>query len=137
MENRSVYPVNLELRQEGGQPVIAGSFPYGSTATVSDRGRVRKERFEPHAFDFVLQESELHREVNFLYGHNPNTPLASRQAGTFSLEDTATALSFQATLPVQGEQPSWVQDFLLAHRAGLVREYLPVSRTSLQCSVPS
>ena len=36
----------LEIRQSGRGRVLHGSFRYGSTATVRDRGRVRKERFE-------------------------------------------------------------------------------------------
>ena len=118
METRAVYPVQLELRQEGNRPVIIGRFPYGEVATVSDRGRIRKETFEPRAFEFAVNDTT--REINFLAGHSFNRPLASRRAGTLTLEDRADGLSFEAVLPPEGEQPTWMMDFLLARRAGLV-----------------
>ena len=34
----------LEIRRRGGGSVLSGAFRYGRTATISDRGRVRKER---------------------------------------------------------------------------------------------
>lgn len=124
LETRSVYPVDLELRQDGDRPVIAGAFPYGAQATIASRGRVRKERFEPRAFDFVVNQ-EVERDVNLLYGHDFNTPLANRSGGTLSLVDGEDALRFEATLPPEGEQPTWVRDALLAHRAGLIRGISP------------
>lgn len=123
LEIRSVFPADLELRQDGNRPVISGRFPYGSTATVAATGRVRKERFEPRAFGFAVQD--VSREINFLMGHSLQTPLASRRAGTLDLVDSDDALSFQATLPPEGEQPTWVRDFLLAHRAGLISGISP------------
>jgi len=119
IETRAVYPVDLELRQGG----FRGFFPYGSTATVRDRGRVRKERFQPHAFRFAVED--LNREINFLYGHNLSQPLASRSAGTLILTDTAAGLEFDAELPPEGRQPTWVRDFLLAHEAGMIRGISP------------
>ena len=127
METRSVYPVypvDLEIRQEGGRPIIAGMFPYGQMATVARTGRVRKEMFASRAFDFAINQ-EPEREINFLFGHSFNRPLASRRAGTFELEDGADAVRFQATLPPEDSQPSWVLDFLRAHRAGLVQGISP------------
>ena len=120
METRSIYPVDLEYRQgRGGRGIISGSFPYGQLATIGRAGRVRKERFSPKAFDFAINQ-EPEREINFLSGHSMNRPLASRRAGTLELDDRVDVLAFEATMPVESEQPSWVVDFLLARRAGLV-----------------
>ena len=125
LETRSVYPLDLECRQDQqGRPVVAGRFPYGQTATIASTGRVRKERFASHAFDFTINQ-EPEREINFLFGHSFNRPLASRKAGTLALEDRADAVLFEATLPPAGEQPTWVLDFLHAHRAGLIRGISP------------
>ena len=43
---------------------------------LADRGKVRKERIMPGAFDFTLDDPSL--EVNLLFGHDFNMPLASR-----------------------------------------------------------
>ena len=120
METRSVYPVDLECRQgPGGRAIIAGSFPYGRQATIGRTGRVRKEKFNSRAFDFAINQ-EPEREINFLLGHSMNRPLASRRSGTLALEDRDDALTFEATMPVEDDQPSWVRDFLRARRSGLI-----------------
>ena len=44
----AIYPIDeLEVRADGGRMRISGRFAYRATATMADRGRVRKERFEP------------------------------------------------------------------------------------------
>lgn len=48
------WPGQLEVRQEDGERVLTGAFPYNSLAVVMDRGVVRKERFAPGAFDFPV-----------------------------------------------------------------------------------
>ena len=43
-----MYPIldgSLEVRQRGSSRILGGSFPLGRTATIRNRGRVRKERF--------------------------------------------------------------------------------------------
>ena len=45
----------LEIRQRGGGRLLAGSFPYARTATVRDRGRVRKETFRLGAFSWQIR----------------------------------------------------------------------------------
>ena len=57
MEQSTIYPVELEVRQSGGRMRIAGRFAYRATATMADRGRVRKERFEPGAFRFAVEDA--------------------------------------------------------------------------------
>lgn len=114
METRTVYP--LEIRQSGR--TIKGRFQYGSTATMSDRGKARKERFAPRAFSYAVDDPE--REIHLLAGHSFDRPLASKRGGTLELEDTAEGLSFSATLPEEGEMPTYMVDMLKQIRAGLV-----------------
>ena len=118
METRSVYPVELELRQEGERPVLTGRFTYGAQATIASTGRVRKERFRPRAFEYAVRSPD--REVNLLYGHDLNRPLARKLNGSLELEDAEDALTFRAILPPEADQPSWVSDALAAQRAGLI-----------------
>ena len=115
METRAVWPV-LELRQDGSE--LTGRFPYRRQATIRDRGRVRKERFEPGAFRFAVDDPA--REIHLLAGHSFDRPLASRAGGSLELEDSEDALAFRATLPPEGERPSWMDDTTRALRAGLV-----------------
>ena len=114
METRSVYLVDLELRQEGERPVIAGRFPYGGLAVIGTR---RQERFMAGVFAASLKAEA---EINFLLSHDMARPLASRNAGTLVFEDSAEALEFRATLPETGQQTTWQRDFLLAHGQGLI-----------------
>ena len=115
METRSVYPVDLELRQDGERPVIAGRFPYGGLAIIGTR---RQERFMAGAFAATLRDSGT--DINFLLSHDMARPLASRNAGTLVFEDSAEALEFRATLPERDQQTTWQRDFLLAHGQGLL-----------------
>ena len=125
LEIRSVYAVDLEVRQAGERPVISGPFPYNSLAITSNGGRQRKERFAPGAFEYVLRPDQKAREVNFLMGHDLNQPLAARSAGTLELADTPAALSFEATLPAEALQTTWQRDFMLAHNQGLIKGISP------------
>ena len=132
------YEGALEIRQDGDRPTLTGRFPYGSTATISDRGRVRKERFMPHAFRYavevaqplqdILQEAvdELRqRQIDLLVGHSYNRPLASTRNGTLVLTDSADAVTFTATLPPAGSQPSWVRDAIDSIDSGLMKGISP------------
>ena len=100
----------LELRQVGGVSRLVGRFPYGRLATIQDRGRVRKERFAPRAFDYALEDD---REVNLLVGHSFDRPLASRSTGSLRLADSDDGLAFEADLPAAGDRPSYMVDALL------------------------
>ena len=121
-----VWPVNLEVRQEDdGSATVAGSFPYGSTATVADRGRVRKERFARGAFEHSVSGAGANERLDLLVGHDFNRPLASRQAGTLEVQETPDALTFEAALPADAEQPSWMRDALLAAKGGLLQGVSP------------
>ena len=116
LETRAAWPVELELRASGRQ--IFGAFKYGSTATVSDRGRRRKESFAPRAFRFAVDDPE--REINLLLGHDFNNALASRRAGSLVLEDTDAALVFRAELPVEAAQTIAQVDAVKQLRQNLV-----------------
>ncbi len=115
-DDYGIWPVFLEYRQRGR--TLTGEFPYGKTATISDRGRVRKEHFTPGAFSFSVQDPT--RDINLLAGHSFDRPLASKLGGTLKVEDTPKALTFRATLPAENDQPSWMRDAVLSIRGGLV-----------------
>ena len=151
----AVWPCELEIRARGRK--LRGSFPYNSTAVVSDRGRVRKERIRPGAFSWqlrefknlqsqaagekglneakaaLLREEMARRNVDLLRGHNFDRPIASLLGDTLELDDTATALRFEATLPEN--PPSWVTDTARAVEAGLIRGVSPGFRVPPRSAV--
>lgn len=116
-----IFDAQLEIRQRGGGRVLSGRFNYGSMATIRDRGRVRKERFEPRAFAFAIEDES--RNIDVLAGHDFGKPLASRKAGTLTIEDSTAAVVFEARLP--DDPPSWVIDAERAIAAGLMTGLSP------------
>ena len=116
----SDYPVfeaaELEIRQSGRGRVLHGSFRYGSTATIRDRGRVRKETFEPRAFRNAIEDEA--RQIDVLVGHDYGKPIASRKAGTLQIADGEDGVTFEAQLP--DDPPSWITDAERAVAAGLM-----------------
>ena len=130
---RAVYPVEvLELRQEGRQ--LRGRFPYRSMATVADRGRTRKETFQPRAFAYAVEDTS--REIHLLAGHSYDRPLARKLNGSLVLEDRDDGLEFVAELPAEDEQPTYMQDLLNTMRAGLVGGISPGFRVPPSNVVP-
>ena len=120
------WPGNLEVRQQpDGSAAVSGSFPYESTATISDRGRVRKERFARGAFAYSVSGAGSDERLDLLVGHDFDKPLASRQAGTLEVQETPDALTFEAALPADAEQPTWMRDALLAAKGGLLQGVSP------------
>ena len=111
----------LEIRRSGGSRTVRGRFNYSSMATIRDRGRVRKERFEPGAFRYAIEDDS--RQIDVLVGHDFGKPLASRKAGTLIIEDGADAVTFEARLP--DDPPSWVIDAERAIAAGLMTGLSP------------
>ena len=109
MGEYAAFEGNLEIRQFGGARSIVGTFNYGTTGTVSDRGRVRKESFASRAFRFAIDQ-EPNRKIDLLVGHDFGKPIASRQAGSLTITDGADAVRFEATLPDEALTPSWVLD---------------------------
>ena len=135
---RAVWPLaDLEIRQRrgGGGREIRGSFPYRRTATVRDRGRVRKERFGPRAFRFAIEAED--REINLLVGHKFDRNLASKLSGSLRLEDTAEAVRFRAFLPPEGQQPTYMRDAVLGLNAGLLTGISPGFRVPPPATVPA
>ena len=106
----------LEIRRSGGGRVLSGRFNYGSMATIRDRGRVRKERFEPRAFRFAIEDDS--RNIDVLVGHDFGKPIASRKAGTLEIADGDDGVTFEARLP--DDPPSWVVDAEKSIAAGLM-----------------
>ena len=115
---RAIFPVeDLEIRQRGSGRTLSGRFPYRSRAVVRDRGRVRKEEFRQRAFAFAVEDEA--REVHLLSGHSYDRPLASKRRGTLKLQDGDDGLRFEAELPPEAEQPTWMRDTVMALNAGL------------------
>lgn len=137
METRAIWPAaGLELRREGKRPVIAGRFPYGSLAVIADRGQVRKERIMPKAFSFALGKED-DREINLLFGHDFDKPLASRNNGSLILDDTDEALTFTATIADDLMDVTHVRDALAMLGAGLVTGISPGFRVPPKETVPN
>ena len=59
------------------------------------------------------------RNVDLLSGHSFNAPIASLRAGTLKLADADDALRFEADLPADARQPTWMRDTVLAVEGGL------------------
>lgn len=117
MDSFGYWPGELEIRARGGSRILTGRFNYGSTATIRDRGRVRKERFRSRAFKFAI-EDDPERRIDILVGHSFDKPIASRQAGTLIIKDSDEAVTFEAKLPA--DAPTWVADTEKAVAAGLM-----------------
>ena len=124
----------LELRQRGGVRELVGRFPYRAKAIMSDRGRVRKETFNPRAFDFSINQ-ELDRRIDILVGHDFGKPVASRQSGTLAIQDGDDAVSFVAQLP--NPAPSWVDDMERSIEAGIMTGLSPGFRIPPRAVVPN
>ena len=136
IEQRAIFEVlDLELRQRGGGRVLSGRFPYRSRATVSDRGRVRKEEFLQRAFAFAVEDET--REIHLLSGHSFDRPLASKRAGSLKLDDRDDGLRFEAELPEEAAQPSWMRDAVLALQGGLIGGISPGFRVPPPSVVPN
>lgn len=136
METRAIWDAaGLEVRREGKAPEIRGRFPYGGLAVIADRGAVRKERILPGAFNFTLDDPDL--EVNLLFGHSFDKPLASRKAGSLVLADTDDALTFTARIDPDLQDVSHVRDALAMLAAGLVTGISPGFRVPPKETVPN
>ena len=126
------WPGNLEIRQVNGSRLLTGTFPYGGLATMSDRGRVRKERINSGAFAFAIDDPDA--RIDLLVGHDFGKPIASRQSGTLEIQDNGDSVTFQATLP--DDPPSWVVDAEKAIAAGIMTGLSPGFRVPPLSVVP-
>ena len=85
----------------------------------------------------ALQRELASLDTNLLYGHDFNRPLASRLAGTLTLQSDDAALRFEATLPPAARQPSWMVDAVMGVRSGLVTGISPRFRVPPASVVPN
>ena len=150
-----VFDGNLEVRQSGRDRTIFGSFPYNRTATIRSGGRVRKERFNSGSLSWQVREftklqqrlsdeiatavddaqkaavrarfdDELERRNTFLLtGHDYNRAIADMRSGTLAVEHSEDAVKLRATIPPEGEAPTWVDDAVKAMRGGQLRGVSP------------
>ncbi len=134
----------LEIRARGSSRILSGKFPYGKTATVRDRGRVRKERINSRAFGWQVRRfQELQKElarvieegiekaqreiieeqleranVHVLSGHSFDKPLGDMLRKTARVADGDDALSFEVDLPDEKDMPSYMADVVKEIRTG-------------------
>ena len=143
MYELGIWEAGLELRAKGR--TLFGRFPFDKPATIRDRGTVRKEVFRRGAIGWQLREfeklqaqlskdiseaaaeaiREKQMEVHLLRGHSFDQPLASMKAGTFRLVEKPDGLEFEADLPEESKQPTWMVDTRLAVESGLMRGVSP------------
>ena len=106
--NGGYYPADLEIRQLFGISELRVTFKYEDVGVVRDRGKVRKETVAQGAFQYAIDHPE--RPIDLLYGHNFNTPIASRQSGTMTVEGTNDAVTILAKLPPAELTPTYLLD---------------------------
>ena len=145
-DSHIVLPGELEVRKRGTFNALGGKFPYSKTATVRDRGRVRKERVAPNGFGWqirkfaelqeqlgeaieagvdaarveLLQEELQRRNVHVLSGHDFNKPLGDMLSGTAKVTSTREALEFEVTLPAEDAMPTYMVDTVRQVQGGLL-----------------
>ena len=145
-----IFDAELEIRARGsGGGSLFGRFAYSQgpgrgMATVSDRGRVRKERIAGDAFGWqldafaklqkelgrviedavddarleVLRQALDRRNVHVLGGHSFDRPLGDLKSGA-KIVSTKKAVEFEIDLPPEADQPSYMRDTVRMIRAGL------------------
>ena len=149
METRAFWPAELEIRARGRR--LGGRFRYSrgsgdKMATVSDRGRTRKERIAGDAFGWQLRAFEQlqaeyagiankaleraraellrqemeRRNVHILSGHSFDKPLGDMRSGSAKITSTNEAIEFEVDLPADDEMPTYMRDTVSMIRAGLV-----------------
>ena len=145
-----IFDGTLEIRARGDRRTLAGRFPYSpgpgrGMATVSDRGRVRKERIAGNAFGWqierfgevqkqlskaiegavdqarieLLRQELERRNVHVLAGHAYDRPLGDLKGGTARIKSTREAVEFEVDLPADAEMPTYMADTMKQVRAGL------------------
>ena len=117
-------------------------------ATVSVRGKARKERIEPDAFGWQidrmaeiqeqmaaattsaieevqreivlekLRQEAERRNIHVLAGHSFDRPLGDVLRGTARVTSTRAAVEFEVDLPDEIDMPSYMQDTIKQIRTG-------------------
>ena len=108
------YRQSLITEVRATEDGISGMFPYGKDTVISGSGKVRKQRVQPGAFKFAIDAPD--REISLVIGDG-SRPLASKQAGSLRLTDTAEGLKFEVK---QLPKTSYAKDFLSLLRAGSI-----------------
>ncbi|MEM1072983.1 MAG: HK97 family phage prohead protease [Pseudomonadota bacterium] len=130
---------SLELRKRAsGAMALHGRFPYNTRAVLSDGGRTgrpRKEVIASRAFAYRVDRPE--EDIHLLIGHSYDRPLASRGAGTLSLNDSEDALTFEAKISAEMQEVSYVRDALAGIAAGLTIGLSPGFRIPPERTVPN
>ncbi|MEO0344473.1 MAG: HK97 family phage prohead protease [Pseudomonadota bacterium] len=116
----------VEIRQDqDGAVQLVGRFPYQSITILWDGGRTgqaRKEQIASRAFSKRISGDD---DIHLLIGHDFDRPLASRSAGNLRITEADDALSFSASISAKLRASPYVQDFLGALGAGLIRGLSP------------
>ena len=144
MTEHLAFIADLEIRQVDGANVLRGSMAYGQTATISNRGRVRKERLGPNAMGWqmarfaevqaemtanigrtidrarreILEEQLERRNVHVLVGHDFGKPLGDLKSGTARVTSTDESLTFEVDLPDPNDMPTYMMDAVKQVRSG-------------------
>lgn len=116
----------LEIRTlTGGVAVLRGRFPYQVETVLHDGGRTGQARKEQIAARAFAARIEAGSEIHFLAGHDPEKPIASRSAGSFTVNDSDDALTFEARISPEMRAVSWIADLMGAVENGLIRGISP------------
>ena len=73
----------------------------------------------------ILEDALERRNTHLLVGHSYNRAVADMRSGTLKVKHTRAAVELEATLPPDGEMPSWVRDAVLAVKGGQLRGVSP------------
>ena len=157
-----VFDAELEIRARGDKRVLSGKFPYNKTATVRDRGKVRKERIGKRAFGWqikrfqelqdelttmvgekvdkvrkeILEEQLERANIHILSGHEYSKPLGDMKRGTARVIDSDDALRFEVDLPEEKDMPTYMLDVVKEIRTGRAGGVSPGFRVPPRNVVP-
>ena len=153
---------DLEIREVGGASILHGRLAYGQTATISDRGRVRKERLGPDSLGWQmrefaklqeqmqtmlsdtfaearrqLEEQLERRNVHVLSGHSFDKPLGDLKGRTARVTSNNDYLDFEVDLPDVADMPTYMQDVVKEVRTGRAGGISPGFRVPPKSAVPN
>ena len=134
LETRHEVDGSLEIRQDGR--ILTGRFPYDKLATINDRLTTRKETFSAGAFRFSIEEAKARRaRIDVLQGHSFDKPIGNTLDGQVTFEEIRNETGgldavFHVELPREGDRPQYMQDMVMALRAGLMRGVSPGFRVA-------
>lgn len=134
----AMHSGGLEIRKRASRALaVRGKFPYGKRAVLSDggrNGRPKKEIIAPGAFAYRINQPG--EDIHLLVAHSYDRPLASRLAGTLTVQDTPAAVLIESEISEDMQGVSYVRDFLAALSAGLIVGLSPGFRIPPPRTVP-